>query len=265
MADQSGGRPSENESDQAHLDVSAVGTTGWSDWVRRNFSAEARLRSGPSGRASTAAESSPDAPAPSAAARSEATKTAVNMLDKRERRIGFAATAAELALTAIVVVPYLTHSHKVSSSELKTMSAVHVFLIEGLVLAAFLLLGTMVRRRALLGFASLLVGAWLVQIKALALLGIAYLGLGLWLVVKVLKYSNKEGRGGARGRARGPARGGAASKTRETKSVRSNGSALGTRSAPKPNKRYTPPKAASRPAPKKPAAAAAARAEPPKR
>ena len=100
----------------------------------------------------------------------------------------------ELALTAIVVVPYLNHSHKVSSSELKTMSAVHVFLIEGIVLGAILLLGTLVRRRALLGFASLLVGAWLVEIKALAILGIAYLGFGLWLVVKVLKHSNKEGR-----------------------------------------------------------------------
>ena len=156
----------------------------------------------------------------------------------------------ELALTAIVVVPYLNHSHKVSSSELKTMSAVHVFLIEGIVLGAILLLGTLVRRRALLGFASLLVGAWLVEIKALAILGIAYLGFGLWLVVKVLKYSNKEGRGAARGGQRGGQR--AARQPKEVKSSVPTAKALESRSAPKPNKRYTPPKP-SRPVPKKPA------------
>jgi hypothetical protein len=185
----------------------------------------------------------------------------VNNLDRRERRIGFAATVFEVGLTAIVVVPYLNHHHKVSSNELKTMSAVHVFLIEGIVLAAFLLLGTLLRRRALLGFASLLVGAWLVEIRALAILGIAYLGFGLWLVIKALKSSNKEGRGSERAAARSTQRS-AGGRTKNKKSARTKATAPPTRSAPQPNKRYTPPRASSRPVPKKPAPV---RAEPPKR
>jgi hypothetical protein len=253
MQDGDGEKPSERAADPA--DPDDAGAAGWNDWVRRRFSAEGRLRSGSSGRRSVAV--APAQPELSPAAKSEATRTAVNMLDPRERRLGFFATVLELALTAIVVVPYLNHSHKVSSSELKTMSAVHVFLIEGIVLGAILLLGTLVRRRALLGFASLLVGAWLVEIKALAILGIAYLGFGLWLVVKVLKHSNKEGRG-ARGGQRGGQR--AARQPKEVKSSVPTAKALESRSAPKPNKRYTPPKP-SRPVPKKPAPA---RSEPPK-
>ena len=108
--------------------------------------------------------------------------------------MGVVATIAELGLTALVAIPYLLHNHQRSTSELKTLGAVHIFLIEGLLLGVVLLVGTLVKRRALLGFASLLVGIWLLQIKALSLLGIAYLGFGLWLVIKALKYTNKEGR-----------------------------------------------------------------------
>jgi len=73
-----------------------------------------------------------------------------------------------------------------------------VFLIEGIVLFLFLLIGTLLRRRALFGFASLLVGAWLLQIKALFILGIAYVGLGMWLIVKGLKFARGQGQGAAR-------------------------------------------------------------------
>ena len=93
----------------------------------------------------------------------------MNYLDQRERRIGITATIFEFALTLIVVVPYLTHSNNKSTSDLKTLGAVHVFLLEGIVLFVFLLLGTVLRRRALFGFASLLVGFWLLQIKALSI------------------------------------------------------------------------------------------------
>jgi hypothetical protein len=262
MPDHDGENPDEPVSDEAVVD--GVGAKGWTDWVHRTFSAEARLGSRSSGRRSASRSAAPQEAALSATERSEATRAAVNNLDRRERRIGFAATVFEVGLTAIVVVPYLNHHHKVSSSELKTMSAVHVFLIEGIVLAAFLLLGTLLRRRALLGFASLLVGAWLVEIRALAILGIAYLGFGLWLVIKALKSSNKEGRGSERAAARSTQRsaGGRSKTTKTAKRARTNGTAPPTRSAPQPNKRYTPPRASSRPVPKKPAPV---RAEPPKR
>lgn len=231
-----------------------AGTTGWSEWVRRNFSAEGRLQSARSGRSSGASSAGDDDSNLSPRARSEATKAAVNGLDRREHRLGITATVVELFLTGIVTIPYLLHFHKHSTSELKTMGAVHVFLIEGLVLGAGLLLGTLLKRRALLGFASLLVGAWLLQVKALSVLGIAFLGFGLWLVVKALKFTNKAGRDSGRSGTRSATARTATSKdARQKKSTR-----LEDRSAPKPNKRYTPPKP-SRPAPKKPAAA---RAEP---
>jgi hypothetical protein len=232
-----------------------AGAPGWNDWVRRNFSPEGRLQSARSRRATVGSATAREASGLSASARSEATRKAVNGLDRRELRIGIVATVAEVGLTGLVTIPYLLHHHPRTASNLKTLNAVHLFLIEGIVLGAFLLLGTLLKRRALLGFASLLVGVWLLQIKALAVLGIAFLGFGLWLVIKALKVTNKEGRGAGRGSARGTAE-----KSTPAKPSRASAASLGDRSAPKPNKRYTPPKP-SRPAPKK---RAPARAEPPK-
>ncbi len=248
MPDQEDGNPDELAAGDDEATDAAY--SGWSDWVRRTFSAD-RFRAGSTGKQPVGGVDD-DQSGLSAKQRAAAAKAVVNTLDARERRMGIAATVIQLGLTALVVVPYLTHSHKLSSNELKTMSAVHVFLVEGLVLGAFLLLGTILRRRALLGFASLLVGFWLLHVKALSLLGIAYLGFGIWLVFKVLKQNNKEGRGAARGTSRTP---------RAAKSPKTNATTTVSRSAPKPNKRYTPPKPSSRPAPKKPAPA---RAEPPK-
>src|SRR5271165_3269697 len=192
MPDQEDGEPDElapeAADEKALADDRAGGDadySGWSDWVRRTFSAD-RFRAG-SSQQRAVGETGDDQPGLSAKEKAAATKAVVNTLDARERRMGFAATVIELGLTALVVVPYLTHNHKLSANELKTMSAVHVFLVEGVVLGAFLLVGTMLRRRALLGFASLLVGFWLLHIKALSLLGIAYMGFGIWLVFKVLK------------------------------------------------------------------------------
>jgi len=248
MPDQEDGNPDELAPEDERATDSAY--NGWSEWVRRTFSAD-RFRAGSTGQP-TSSGADDDQSGLSAKQRAAAAKAVVNTLDARERRMGIAATVIELALTALVVIPYLTHSHKLSASELKTMSAVHVFLVEGIVLGAFLLLGTILRRRALLGFASLLVGFWLLHVKALSLLGIAYLGFGIWLVFKVMKQNNREGRGTARGATRKP---------KADKSAKTNGTTTVSRSAPKPNKRYTPPKPSSRPASKKPAPA---RAEPPK-
>jgi len=229
-----------------------AGTKGWSEWVRRNFSAESRLRSSSSTRRSRAGTAS-DGPGQSAEARSAATRAAVNGLEPRERRLAIVASVAELGLVGVVVVPYLLHGHQRTVSELKTLNAVHVFLIEGLVLGAFLVLGTIVKRRALVGFSSLLVGAWLLEIKALLLIGLAYLGFGVWLVMNAFKNPNRQDRGSAREAARQP---------RPAKPSRAKATSAAGRSALKPNKRYTPPKAPSRPVTKK---TAPARAEPPKR
>jgi hypothetical protein len=187
----------------------------------------------------------------SPAERSAAVKAAVNNLNSRERQVGFVALAFELSLTALVVVPYLTHRVKLSKADLKTMSAVHLFLVEGLVVGVFLLLGTLSKRRALLGFACLASAIWLIELPALRVFGLAFLGLGVWLLVKGLKSQQNAARGSAR----------PASQPRPSKRSRAQAEALQARAAPKANKRYTPPKPTRRPPVKKPAPA---RAEPPK-
>jgi hypothetical protein len=228
----------------------AFGTSGWNNWVRRNFSSD-RLRSGTSSRRSVNAGTT-DESGQTPAARAAATKAAVNNLDKRERSLGFVSMAFALALTAIVVVPYLTHHEKPSADTLKTLSAVHFFLAEGIVVSLFLLVGTLLRRRALLGFASLATGIWLVELPALRLFGLAYLGLGMWLLLRGLKAQQ----GAAR-----PPRKANASQPRPSRRSRAEAKDPGLRSAPKPSKRYTPPKPSRRPPPKKPAPA---RSETPK-
>jgi len=218
----------EPEPDGLTPDESETGTDGgrrWSEKIRSSFSAQRFFRPG-----------SPTT------TRSDEARAAVNFLDQRERRIAITATIFELALTLIVVVPYLTHSNNKSTSDLKTLGAVHVFLFEGIVLFAFLLIGTVLRRRALFGFASLLVGFWLLQIKALSILGIAYVGLGMWLVLKGLRSPRAQGQNAARKPATQP----------RSRGSRKSEKEIASRAAPKPNKRYTPPKPPRRSVPKKP-------------
>jgi hypothetical protein len=235
--------------DPAGLTPGARGTNGWNDWVRRNLSVERLFRPRPrsSSRQADASETPDDGLSP--AQRAAAAKKAVNTLDSRERRIGFFALVFELALTGIIVIPYLTHRVKLNKNNLKTMAAVHDFLLEGIVVAVFLLLGTVLKRRALLGFGSLAAGIWLAELPSLRVFGLAFLGLGMWLLLKGLK-SQQGPRGGPRG---------SGSQPRRAKSSRADAKAVAARAAPKPSKRYTPPKPTRRPPAKKPAPA---RAEP---
>jgi hypothetical protein len=226
------------------------GATGWNTWVRRNFSAERFLRPNSSKRQSALATGAAE-PVSSPSARSAAVKAAVNNIDARERRLGIFAVIFELALTAVVVIPYLTHKVKPTSDNLKTLSAVHLFAIEGLVLGVFFFLALYFKRRALLGFSSLATGIWLVELPSLRVFGLAYLALGMWLLLRGLKSQQADGRGAARRPASQP---------RPAKKARAQGSSTADRSAPKPSKRYTPPKPSRRPAPKK---RAPAHAEPP--
>ena len=150
--------------DPTGLTPGARGTNGWNDWVRRNFSAQRLFRSRPPSRA-VAAATPDDGLFP--AQRAAAAKKAVNTLDGREQRIGFFAFVFEVALTAIIAIPYLTHHVKPKNDTLKTIAAVHDFALEGIVVALFLLLGTLLKRRALLGFGSLAAGIWLAELPSL--------------------------------------------------------------------------------------------------
>ena len=194
MADEDEQEPDEPAPEDTEAGVG--GTKTWSERVRGNFGAQRFLRPRAS---STRRPGGADSGRHGlSTTTSDEARAAVNSLDPRERRIAITATIFELALTLIVVVPYLTHKNNRSTSDLKTLGAVHVFLFEGIVLFIFLLLGTFLRRRALFGFASLLVGFWLLQIKALSVLGIAYVGLGMWLIMKGLKSTRGQGQGAAR-------------------------------------------------------------------
>ncbi len=232
--------------DPTGLTPGARGTNGWNDWVRRNFSAQRLFRSRPPSRA-VAAATPDDGLFP--AQRAAAAKKAVNTLDGREQRIGFFAFVFEVALTAIIATPYLTHHVKPNNDTLKTIAAVHDFALEGIVVALFLLLGTLLKRRALLGCGSLAAGIWLAELPSLRVFGLAFLGLGMWLLLKGLKSQQ-----GARGAPRG-----AGSQPRRAKASRADAKSVASRAAPKPSKRYTPPKPSRRPPTKKPAPA---RAEP---
>ena len=168
MADQDQIEPDEPAPER--IEGSGAGPTGWNQWVRRNFSMQRFLRPAPA-RPRSGSSSEPDQSDLTPAQRSAAARAAVNNLNPRERQIGFIALAFELALTAVVVIPYLTHNIKLSKNNLKTMSAVHFFLVEGLVVAIFLLLGTLLKRRALLGFAALATAIWLIELPALRVFG----------------------------------------------------------------------------------------------
>lgn len=232
----SGGRPSLR---------SATASVG--NWFQQNLSAEARLGAKPS-KARQELES-----AKTPRQRSEAERRAVNGLEPREARFGLFAVVAEVALTLVVVVPYLLNEHKKTSGSV-TRGALYTFLVEGVILGVFLLLGVLTKRRAMLGFASLITGLWLLQLKSLAIIGVAYLGFGIWLVVRAARFNPKRKQSGSTSDPSTP------SKPAPAKSALKK-SSVAARSTPKPNKRYTPPQPPSRRDLAKKQAAAAAEAE----
>jgi hypothetical protein len=206
---------------------------GFRVWIENNLSAEARLGKRPS----AARQAQDDAKTPQE--KSDAARQAVNGLEPLERRVGIFAVIAEAAIIVLVAVSYLAHHNKGAHSQQVAPSAFYLFLVEAAVLGAFLLIGILVKRRALLGFASLLTGMWILQeIKPLALMGFAYLAFGIWLVARALKFTPN-----AKDRA---AKNEAARETRAARRSKSAASSEGSRNAPPPNKRYTPPKPPSR-------------------
>lgn len=217
-----------------------VGSGAWNSWVRRNFSSQRFLKPRPE-----SASEEGDGGADGSSSKAGSVRAAVNNIDAREKRIGIFAVIFELSLTAVVVIPYLTHKIKPTSNKsdyLKTLSAVHLFLIEGLVLAVFFILGIYFKRRALLGFAALAAGIWLVELPALRIFGLAYLALGMWLLLRGLRSQQAAAGRGAKRPPPPP---------RSKKKAAAAGSQTLGRTAPKPSKRYTPPKPSRRPAPKK--------------
>ena len=221
--------------------AAAGGIRAWgasaNGWVERTFGAEARLARRPSPATKAIAE------AKTPTERSEAERQAVNGLEPTEIRFGWLAAIAEVVLTVVLVGPYLFGHHRHTTSGSLSSSGAWVVLGVGLFLAGGMALGILFKRRGLLGFSALLVGTWLLQLK-LSVLGFAYLAFGVWLVFRALRFQGNK-RGAA---ARDGASGKPAATTPERTSSRSKKAAAATAAsrAPKPNKRYTPPKPPSR-------------------
>jgi hypothetical protein len=167
------------------------------------------------------------------------TKATVEGLDRREQLGGFTATFVQAAVATGLYLYYRT------SPNPKVVSAATDILISGIILSVGILLGTLFRRRALLGFALLFAGLEQVSfagtkvLKApadLYLVGVAFLLFGGWLIVRVMKIAKEARLRGERppsmfgSRRSEPAK----SAPAQTKKPPSSG--------PKASKRYTPPR-----------------------
>jgi hypothetical protein len=155
------------------------------------------------------------------------TRDVINGLESRERMYGAILAALELALTLGLYFGW-RHNKKVDLRNLAPD-----VLIVGLIGVALMTLGVGLRRRALLGFAAILVGLALLsfgQIYALI-----YLVFGGWLIMRVMRKGQKKAPAGSR-----PARARPAGGTARN--------APAAPRAPGASKRYTPPRRVGSPA-----------------
>jgi hypothetical protein len=112
------------------------------------------------------------------------TKEVVNGLEPKEAILGAVLMAIDLVITVAV---YLIWRH---SSQAKFRHYAPDFLIAGLIGVGILAFGAALRRRALLGFASFIVGMELISFGLVY--GIFYLFFGGWLIVRVMRYQRQQ-------------------------------------------------------------------------
>jgi len=146
-------------------------------------------------------------------------KEIVDKLDQRERLLGYASAVLAAVLT---IVGYFHDRHSTIANDRKFATSL---LLAGLIVSGILLLGTLLRRRALLGFASFIAGMQMLSFSDVT--GILYLFFGGWLIVRVMRKQRHD--------------------QAVTKLAGSSGTpaAKATKSAvPAPSARYTPPKRA---------------------
>lgn len=170
---------------------------------------------------------------PGEEARVLSTKEIVNGLEPKEAILGAVLMVIDLVITVAV---YLIWRH---SSQAKFRHYAPDFLIAGLIGVGILAFGAVLRRRALLGFASFIVGMELISFGLVY--GIFYLFFGGWLIVRVMRYQRQQN---AMGKYAGTVDTGPSRRERPV--------------APSASKRYTPPRK-TRVAPKAKRAPRAAR------
>lgn len=147
-------------------------------------------------------------------------KEVVDGLSRQELVLGLAATLFDVAIT---VAGYFADHH---SHVLVYRREASSLLLAGLVGGALMGLGTLMRRRALLGFASFIVGMEMISFAGVQ--GVLYLAFGGWLIVRVMRKQKQDHAAGRPTDTIDPSR------------RRGAGTAPG--SAPSASKRYTPPR-----------------------
>lgn len=184
-------------------------------------------------------------PRPATASR-RSPKKAIERLDPRETRLSFAAAAASVVFGVLVYV--LEVEDKVHFT--KNPDAPVTTLVLALACGVLLLVATLVRRRALVGFVALF--AFLIFGTSSLVLGMPFLALAAWLLYRSYKIQKEASERTRQATSTGS---GIASSRSKTAPAASAGSARGsatrgpTKSGPKAaeaNKRYTP----KRPPPK---------------
>ncbi|MGB9112362.1 MAG: hypothetical protein WCF24_06520 [Acidimicrobiales bacterium] len=147
----------------------------------------------------------------------DSTAQAVNELDERERKWSLAGVVLGAGL---VISGYLIDRH---SAVERVRTASGTLLIAGIVVLVIMALGIVFRRRAMVGFASFMVGFAL--ITGGNVFGVLFLGFGGWLLVRALR----------RQRERSGPKPESATATKSKPPPKPAG-------PPKPSKRYTPPR-----------------------
>jgi hypothetical protein len=118
-------------------------------------------------------------PRPRRADATDATAKAVNELDDRERKYSLAGIVLG---TGLVISGYLIDRH---SHVERVRTASSTLLIAGVVVLVVMALGVVFRRRAMVGFASFMVGFAL--ITGGNIFGVLFLLFGGWLLVRALR------------------------------------------------------------------------------
>lgn len=152
-------------------------------------------------------------------------KEIVNGLERREVIIGTVLGVIDIGLAILAF--FTLHSSHIA----KDRQAAGTYLVAGLIAAAIMLGGVIFRRRALLGFGSFFVGMELLT-TGLLLEAVVFLFFGGWLIFRVMK---KQKQDQAAGRYTGTIDTGGRRRGRAA-------TAAARTPAPKPSKRYTPPR-----------------------
>lgn len=191
-------------------------------------------------------------------------KQIVDGLDKRERLISGVAACLALATAVVLAIALsIEHVKKVKGQATVDKGTVLIVIVALVIPAVVMFVGVIIKRRALVGFTSFLIGFELLQV--VGIFSFAYFILGGWLLLRAYRLSKQRremgivgsgnrragragagpatGRAGAGGTGRaGTGRGASAAKAGSR--AGSKAAAVPERKPPPRSKRYTPPKGA---------------------